>query len=58
MAKRPSTPEQTEEAALFSTTIDGMVRTMGMDYMQAIVHYCEECGVEIETVAPLVKAIR
>jgi hypothetical protein len=43
------------DAASFSKKIEEMVKFQHMDYLEAIMHFCEENGLEVEAVAALVK---
>jgi hypothetical protein len=40
---------------LFMQEIELLVDEKGMDYIDAVVHYCEVNGIEIETAASLIK---
>ena len=39
----------------FQTAIESSVHKQGMGYLEAIMHYCEKHGIEIEAVASLIK---
>lgn len=39
----------------FIKNIDALVKEGGLDYIDAVVHYCEQNNVEIETVASIIK---
>ena len=39
----------------FLSDIENLVKTKSLDYMDAIVYYCEKTGMEIETAASIVK---
>ena len=43
------------DTATFSRTIEEYVRFRGLDYMDAIMLFCEENGLEIESAAAMVK---
>lgn len=47
--------EKKFDAASFSKKIEELVRYHRMDYMEAILHFCELNGLEVEAVASLVK---
>jgi len=36
--------------------LDGLVKTYKIPYMDAAIHYCEENGIEIETIAKAIKS--
>jgi hypothetical protein len=38
----------------FAIEIETRVRKQGMDYLEAIVHYCDEAGIEVDDVSKLV----
>lgn len=40
---------------LFYKEIDKLVKNHNLSYMDAVIHYCEKTGMEIETAAQLVK---
>lgn len=40
--------------ARFSTGVEGLVREDSMSYIDAIIHYCGENNIEIETVPKLI----
>lgn len=40
----------------FSGEIDALVKRHSLDYIDAVVHYCTLNGIEIETVASLIKS--
>lgn len=39
----------------FLQEIEGLVKEKRMEYIDAVVHYCNEQGIEIETAASLIK---
>ena len=39
----------------FIKNIDTLVKEGGLDYIDAVVHYCEQNNIEIETVASIIK---
>ena len=43
-----------DEMTTFSLTIESMVKQKGIPYMDAIVLYCEQTGLEVELAAKLV----
>jgi len=43
-----------EEITTFSLTIENIVREKQIPYMDAIIQYCHETGLEIELVAKLI----
>lgn len=43
-----------EEMKKFSLTIEGMVSNTDYNYIEAIVQYCKETGLEIEVAASLI----
>ena len=40
--------------ARFSTEVEGLVKEDSMSYIDAIIHYCGENNIEIETVPKLI----
>jgi hypothetical protein len=40
----------------FQDEIDRLVKLKGMDYIEAVVHFCEETGLEIESAASLIRS--
>ena len=47
--------EKKFDAATFAKKIEELVKFHRMDYMEAIMHFCDENGLEVEAVASLVK---
>lgn len=47
--------EKKFDAASFAKKIEELVRYHRMDYMEAIMYFCESNGLEVEAVASLVK---
>jgi hypothetical protein len=45
-----------DEMAKFAKAIDGLVAKNGSNYIDAIVEYCKETGLEIEVAATLVNS--
>lgn len=45
-----------DQAIDFSMEIENFVAVTGASYMDAIVHYCDTTGYEIETIAKLITA--
>jgi hypothetical protein len=45
-----------DEMAKFARTIDGLVANTDYNYIEAIVEYCKQTGLEIEVAATLVNA--
>lgn len=45
-----------DEMAKFAKAIDGLVSNTDYNYIEAIVEYCKETGLEIEVAASLVNA--
>jgi hypothetical protein len=45
-----------DEMAKFAKAIDGLVANTDYNYIEAIVEYCKETGLEIEVAASLVNA--
>ena len=41
--------------SLFMQEIDKLVEEKGMEYIEAVIYYCEENDIEIETAAALIK---
>jgi hypothetical protein len=54
MSKK-KTPEDIQVARDFINEIDILVNTKGMDYLEAVVYYCEKSGLEIESAASFIK---
>lgn len=40
----------------FFETIDGIAREKEITYMDAVMHYCESTGMEVETAGKLIKS--
>lgn len=40
----------------FQKEINAIVERTGTDYLDAVVHYCNKNGIEVETVASLIKS--
>lgn len=47
--------EDQEDAITFSTKIEDMVNYLDVSYMDAVLLYCEETGLEVELAAKLVQ---
>lgn len=45
-----------EEMSRFSKEIEGLVLKTGSNYIEAIIEYCKETGLEIEVAATLINA--
>lgn len=45
-----------DEMAKFAKAIDGLVANTDLNYIEAIVQYCKETGLEIEVAASLVNS--
>ena len=45
-----------DEMAKFAKAIDGLVANTDLNYIEAIVQYCKETGLEIEVAATLVNS--
>jgi len=45
-----------DEMAKFAKAIDGLVAKTDLNYIEAIVQYCKETGLEIEVAATLVNS--
>ena len=45
-----------EEMSKFARAIDGLVANTDYNYIEAIVEYCKETGLEIEVAASLINA--
>lgn len=43
-----------DEMTTFSLTIESMVKEKGIPYMDAIIIYCEQTGLEVELAAKLI----
>lgn len=40
----------------FQDEIDKLVKQRGMEYIEAVIYFCEETGLEIESAASLIKS--
>ena len=54
MSKK-KTLEDIQVARDFINEVDVLVRTKKMDYLEAVLYYCEKSGLEIESAASFIK---
>lgn len=40
----------------FQEEIDKLVKSKGMEYIEAVIHFCEQTGLELESAASLIKS--
>lgn len=56
ITEKPVMPPKLPNIRDLCEILDGIVKKYGLSYMDAAIHYCEDVGIEVESIANAIKS--